>query len=158
MSTDKIKTVTIDDREFCITKFDAKTGLKMARFVIEKMAPLIPMLDKIDEIDTEDTEGIYAIISSIVANLNDADIDYLVDHSLLVCSEKLPAGQARVLDETGHYGVTDVEDDPILTLVLCYHAIAWGASAFFGGKNSNLLKTLLSKVGKSQSRQTTTPS
>lgn len=157
MSNDNIKTVTIDEREFAIRKFDAKTGLKMARFVIAKMAPLIPMLDKIDELDEDDTEGIYELVSAVVGNLEDNDIDYLVDRSLSVISENLPAGQARVLDETGHYGVAGVEDDPILTLVLCYHAIAWGASAFFGGKNSTLLKNLMGKVGKQQNRQTTTP-
>ena len=157
MSTDSIKTVTIDDRVFVIRKFDAKTGLKMARFIIAKMAPLIPMLDKIDEIEKTDTEGIYDLVSTVIGNLDDKDIDYLVDRSLSVISENLPAGQARVLDDMGHYGVAGVEDDPILTLVLCYHAIAWGASAFFGGKNSNLIKKLLNKAGELQNQQTTTP-
>ena len=164
MATDSITTVTVNGRNFIIHKFTAKAGLKMARFVIAKLAPLIPLLDTGDEKDSaklseaekkameeKTSERIYEIVGVIADKLSDADIDYLVDHCLVMCSEKLPVGETPVLDETGNYGVEGVEDDPILTLTLCYHAIAWGASAFFGANNSALTK-IAQKIGKSQNQ------
>lgn len=169
MSTDNVKSVILNDREFLIRKFNAKAGLKMARFVLAKLAPLIPLLDNGNDTDDanlteeqkrakaeKDSERLYEIVGIITDKLSDDDIDYLVDHCLAVCSEKLAAGQASVLDETGNYGVAGVEDDPILTLMLCYHAIAWGASAFFGAKSSTL-NNLMSQLGKSQNQQTMMP-
>ena len=139
MTAEIFTTVTINERTFAIKKFDAKAGLKMARFVIAKLAPLIPMLNTgIDEKGEEkemSDEQLYEVVGMITDKLSDDDIDSLVDKCLRVCYEVLPAGRAAVIDETGHYGVEGVEYNPVLALRLCFEAIKWGASAFFDGKN-----------------------
>ena len=139
MPAEIFTTVTIGERTFAIEKFDAKAGLKLARFVIAKLAPLIPMLNVgTDENGQEkemSDEQLYDVVGMITENLSDDDIDSLVDKCLRVCYEILPAGRAAVIDETGHYGVEGVEYDPVLALRLCFEAIKWGASAFFDGKN-----------------------
>lgn len=144
MATNIYKRVTINEQEYVIRKFDAMTGLKLARLVIAKAAPIIPLLD-IDD-DEEDAkkaaqkiandDRIYTMVSEVLGTLSDTDIEDLVKKCLSVCSVELPAGPQPIIDETGHYGVDDVEYDIGLTIRLCYEAIKWGAADFFGGKNS----------------------
>lgn len=150
MPTNIYNQVTIGDDVYSIKKFDAKTGLKLARLVISKAAPLIPMLDSLsgEEKSTND-DAIYAAVSAMLDTLNDKDIDALVDKCLRVCYLNLPAGLAPVIDASGNYGVEGVEYDMSLTLRLCFEAIKWGASDFFDGKNS-ALKRLFNQAGLSQ--------
>ena len=147
MATNIWKTVTINDQEYVIRKFDAMTGLKLARLVIAKAAPIIPLLDiGDDQKDGEkktaqkiaNDERIYTVVGEVLGTMSDADIDDLVKKCLSACFVDLPAGKQPIIDETGHYGVDDVEYDMALTIRLCYEAIKWGAADFFGGKNSPL--------------------
>lgn len=144
MATNIFNKVTINDQEYVIRKFDAMTGLKLARLVIAKAAPIIPLLDAGDAQNGEKTAGIarddriYTVFGEVLSAMTDADIDDLVKKCLSVCSVELPAGPQPIIDETGHYGVDDVEYDMGLTIRLCYEAIKWGAADFFGGKNSPL--------------------
>lgn len=139
MSYEIFTNVTINERKFSIKKFDAKSGLKMARLVIAKLAPIIPYINDRDGREGEDAnERLYEVVGIITEKLSDEDIDTLMDKCLRVCYENLPAGMAPVIDETGHYGVEGVEYDPVLAMRLCYEAIKWGASAFFGGKGLDL--------------------
>ncbi len=170
MPTNVFTTVTIGDSQYSIKKFDAKTGLKIARMVIAKAAPLIPLLEKAEsktdkpdknvkpvkpgksvKTDKADDSAIYEAVGSILNTLSDADVDDLVDKCLRVCYLNLPAGLAAVIDETGHYGVEDVEYDMALTIRLCIEAIKWGASDFFGGKDSALSQFLV-QIGSSQNQ------
>lgn len=140
MATNIFNRVTINDQEYVIRKFDAMTGLKLARLVIAKAAPIIPLLDSGDgkkgknaqEIASDDR--IYTVIGEVLGTMTDADIDDLVKKCLSVCFVDLPAGMQPIIDETGHYGVEGVEYDMLLTIRLCYEAIKWGASDFFGEK------------------------
>lgn len=138
MPTNLYTEVTIDDRTFRIKKFDAKTGLKLARLVIAKAAPILPM---IQDGNTSDAR-VFTAIGGILESLDDADLDNIIDKCLRVCYEDLPAGPAPVIDDLGHYGVENVEYDMMLTLRLCIEAIKWGASDFFDEKSSNLLQTI----------------
>lgn len=135
--------VTIEDRSFSIKKFDAVTGLKLARLVISKAAPLLPLIESATGAKQTD-EKIYAAVGEILSTLDDKDIEDIVFKCLRVCSELLPAGPAPVIDAMGNYGVDDIEYDMGLTLSLCFEAIKWGASDFFDGKGS-----ILSRVTKS---------
>ena len=144
--------VTIGEDTYLIKKFDAKTGLKLARLVISKAAPLIPLLDKIAGSPKQDDEQtkqnaavanmeddqLYEAVGAVLEKLEDDDLDALVDKCLRVCYADLPAGKQPVMDESGHYGVEGVEYDMALTLRLCYEAIRWGAADFFGGNLSFL--------------------
>jgi len=144
--------VTVGEREYRIKKFDARTGLKLARLVIAKAAPLIPVLEKImpDEpvkgkkpakapgnaASANDDEALYKMVGRVLEELDDSDLDLLIDKCLRVCYVALPAGLQPVIDEVGNYGVEGVEYDMGLTLRLCFEAIKWGASDFFAGNNS----------------------
>ena len=146
MATNIWKNVTINDQEYVIRKFDAMTGLKLARLVIAKAAPIIPLLDIGDDQeggkktaqDIANDERIYTVVGEVLSTMSDADIDDLVKKCLSVCYVDFPAGKQAIIDETGHYGVDDVEYDMGLTIRLCYEAIKWGAADFFGGKDSPL--------------------
>lgn len=168
---DKLYThVTIKEQDFCIKKFTAKTGLKIARMVIAKAAPLIPFLEKMstgkkpapangeaieqpkeEPMTAEEEQRMYDAVGTLMESLSDEDMDTLVDHCMRVCYLNLPAGLQEVLDETGHYGVPDVEYDMMLTLRLCVEAIKWGASDFFGDKNS-ALSQMIGRAGSLLSR------
>lgn len=150
MATNIYNKVKINDQDYMIKKFDAMTGLKLARLVIAKTAPIIPLLDiGGDENDKDkkpkrtaeeiaNDERLYTLVGEILGTMTDADIDDLVKKCLSVCYVDLPAGPAPIIDETGNYGVDDVEYDMALTIRLCIEAIKWGASDFFGGKDSPL--------------------
>lgn len=147
MATNIYTNIEIDGASYSIKKFTAKTGLKMARLVLAKLAPIIPMLDP--TASTEDK--LYETLAEIFDSLSDADIDNIVDKCLRVCYVPLAAGLQPIIDETGHYGVEDVEHDLMLTLRLCFEAIKWGASDFFGEKSS-ALKGILGQLGLSQNQ------
>lgn len=148
MATNIYTTVEIDGINYSIKKFTAKAGLKITRFVIAKMAPIIPLLDPANRTGED---AIYTTLGEVFDALSDADIDNLVDKCLRVCFVNMPAGLAPIIDETGHYGVEDVEYDMMLTLRLCFEAIKWGASDFFGEKSS-ALKGILGQLGLSQNQ------
>lgn len=132
MPTNIYNTVEIEGKSYLIRKFDAKTGLKMARLLLAKAAPLIPYVSSADGAREDDM----TIIMRAIESIDDDTIDAIVDKSLRVCSLMLPAGPQPIIDETGHYGVEDIEYDLLLTLRLCIEAIKWGAADFFGGSLS----------------------
>lgn len=136
MATNIFNRVTIDDREFIIQKFDAKTGLKLARLVMANAQPLIPLLADESSRGGVTEDKTFRAVFAILGGLKDEDIDALIDKCLRVCYVDLPAGKQPVIDETGNYGVDDVEYDPVLTIRLCYEAIKWGAADFFDGNSS----------------------
>lgn len=142
MANDIFTKVTINDRVFLIQKFDAKTGLKLARLIVAKAAPIIPLIDtERAAASIAEDERVFKAVGDILGTLEDKDIDDLVDKCLRVCYEDLPAGKQAVIDETGHYGVEGVEYDLKLTIRLCFEAIKWGAADFFDG---NLLASIRS--------------
>ena len=137
-----LKTVTIDDDTYVIRKFDARTGLKIARLLIAKATPILPLLDSSDDpkkaaskakkmLEKSSNEKLYEIIGKILETLDDADIDNLIDKCLRVVSKQLPAGLQPVIDAAGNYGIEGIEYDLKLTLRLVYEAVVWGASDFF---------------------------
>lgn len=147
MPTNIFTNIEIDGVNYSIKKFTAKVGLKMARFVLAKMTPILPLLSS--DANTEDR--LFSALSEILDSMSDADIDDLVDKCLRVCYVNLPAGLQAIIDETGHYGVDDIEYDMMLTLRLCFEAIKWGASDFFGEKGS-ALKSLIGQLGSLQNQ------
>ena len=147
MSKEIFKAVEIDGRSFSIRKFDAKTGLQIARLILTKLSGLMPSL-----MGGEDLSGdkMYGLLFDALANITDTDLDSLVNKCLRVCYENLAAGRAPVMHDTGHYGVEDVEFDMILTIKLCVEAIMWGAADFFGENSSRLQALIPSGISKLQ--------
>ena len=146
-------TVEIEGKgTFRIKKFTAKEGLKMARLLIAKAAPLIPVLDGGDDnTGFMDDPAVFEAIGKVLESLDDKDLDMLTDRCLRVCSKLMPAGPQEVIDEYGNYGVEEVEYDFGLTLRLIVEAVKWGASDFFGEKGSGL-KSLMGRIGKQRNQ------
>ena len=178
MPADLFTNVTIEDRRFMIQKFDARTGLKMARLLLSKIAPLLPYIDSDDsksgdaadaekkneakavkalaatfqkKLDKDSDGSFFSTVSLLLDELDDGTIDYIIDKCLTHCFEILPSGQQPVLYPSGVYGVEGVKESITLTVRLCYEAIKWGASDFFGGKNSDLIRKL-KEFGKQSSQ------
>lgn len=147
MDSNILKSVTINDEVYVIKKFDAKTGLKIARLVVAKAAPILPLLEadakKAEDaqkqadaiLEGKNKDQVYEMVGRILSSLTDEDLDSLIDKCLRVCSKQLPAGPQPVIDAMGNYGVPDVEYDLPLTIRLVFEAISWGAADFFGGKS-----------------------
>ncbi len=136
MDSDILKSVTIGEDVYVIKKFTAKTGAKIARMVLAKAVPLIPLLG--DDSEKADGDEVYSLVGEVFSSLSDDDLDGLIDKCLRSCFKQLPAGLQPIIDATGNYGVPDVEYDLLLTLRLCFEAIKWGASDFFGASGSIL--------------------
>lgn len=169
MSADLYTNVTIEERNFTIMRFDARAGLKIARLLLSKIAPLLSYINtdedeetgaKDDEkkqeakavkaisasfrvkMDKDNEQSLFSAVGVMLEKLDDDTIDYIIDKCLTHCFEVLPAGNQPVLYPSGVYGVEGVKESITLTVRLCYEAIKWGASDFFGGKNSALLQKL----------------
>ena len=126
---ERFKTVTIGEREYVIEKFDAMTGLKLGRFLLAKLLPLLPML--MSEGEPVNDQLLYEVIGEVLASIEENEIESIVRHCLRAVSVNLPAGRQRVMDEFGHYGVDGVERDIKLVIALCAQALMFGAADFF---------------------------
>lgn len=141
MGKDIYTAITIDGAEYRIKKFDVITGLQIARLLLAKAAPLLPLLERMDvnRTDEEKDNGVLVdAVGTLLNALSDEDIATLVKKCLRVCAAVLPAGDQPIMDDSGHYGIADVEHNLPLALRLCIHAIKWGASDFFGANGLNL--------------------
>lgn len=152
MARELLKTVTIDGDEYVIQRFDAMTGLCIARLVLAKAAPVIAIIGE----DGDTTDQVIHAIGVLGDSISDDDLNKLVTKCLRYCYKRLPTGNQPVIDADGHYGVEDVQYDMILMLQLCFEAIKFGASDFFGEKGSALKDKMLSLFNQSNP-STTTP-
>ena len=131
MTRDVFKNIEIDGERYFIKKFDAMTGLQIARLLLAKAAPIVPLIEKVGSVEGE---AAFAAIGGVLETLSDDDMKGLVQKCLRVCSRIMPAGPQQIMDDRGNYGGEDVEYDFLLVIKLCVEAIKWGASDFFGGK------------------------
>lgn len=143
MPTEIYNRVTIDEQDYLIKKMTAKEGLKIARMILAKAAPLIKYLDR-DASDGKINDSMFDVVGRALESFSDEDVDVLIDRCLRVCYLSTPAGQQPVMDEYGNYGVVDIEYDMGLIMKLCFEAIKWGASDFFEESSSisNLFRKL----------------
>lgn len=157
MPTNLYTDVLIGDTTYTIRKFDAKTGLKLARLIVAKATKLINLFDddkpsgKGKKKAAAENADIYQTVGTVLESLSDEDLDTIIDKCLRACFVKLPAGLQPVLDENGNYGVEGIEYDMPLTLKLCFEAIKWGASDFFGDNGLDLSR-LMKSTGLSQNQ------
>jgi hypothetical protein len=133
------KDVVINERTFRIKKFDARTGSFMVMKITKLLAPIVKHLDlsKVKDVKQASDVDLGAFdlsgIMNELGNLSEDDFTYIQDKCLKVCSEVLPAGLAPVLDKSGFFGVTDLEDDTMTVLALTAHAIIFNLQGFFQG-------------------------
>lgn len=137
MAEDLYKSITIGDETFVIKKFTAITGLQIAKLLITKAEPMIPMLE--NGLEKEDNlDEMSDALVKLAESISDEELNTLVNKCLRYVYKQFPAGLQPVVDRTGNYGVDGVEYDLRKTVRLCYEAIVWGASDFFGESGSIL--------------------
>jgi len=129
---DIYKTIQIDGETYSLRKFDAMTGLMVARLLLAKVAPLLPML--------KDGGGLFEAIGTALGTLTDEEVAGLARKCLQCCSRLMPAGPQQLMDERGNYGVEGLEYDAPLVVKLCVEAVMWGATDFFGERASDLFR------------------
>jgi hypothetical protein len=148
-----------------VSKYPAMDGLKIAKVLIAKILPVfqtfMPLFKesqkgKVDAEKVLANLGDYLSLDSIAKTLDKIspdDFDYVMKQSLMNSYEVLPAGNARVLNADGTYGVIDVEYDPLLVLRLICEVVMWGIGDFFDGKR---LASIMSPLSTSSLQQAQT--
>jgi len=142
-STEINKYIDIEGRTFCISKYPANDGIKTARLAIAKLLPAFEDFispEKFAQLTSGETseDEIWELLN--VANItralelvSDDDIDTIFNRALLNCYERLPAGNARVKNANGTYGVEGVEYDYVLAIRLVAESLIWSIGSFFVG-------------------------
>lgn len=132
------KTVTVQGRTFEIRSFDAMTGSYIAYLLLEKMLP-----QGMEKAMT--AEGVSALPAGRQP-MSKAEFTALQKDVLSVVGEVLPARTAPILNKNGSWGVADMEDNPLLVLILTVQALAFNIGGFFGGGGLKELQTALSDI------------
>lgn len=143
----------ISTRKFCISKYPARDGLKTARLIIAKLLPVFENIispAKLAELRKGNMSGEKALellnVDNVIKALeliSDEDLDIIFNRALLNCYELLPAGNTRVLNENGTYGVEGVEHDYILSMRLVAESLIWSIGGFF---DVNRLASIMSDI------------
>jgi len=128
--TDKI--ITIGKRKFRIEKLDALTGSYIVFTLMEKFLPM----------GMEAKAGLENMPQNRQL-LSREEFFQLQRDCLGVVSEVLPAGSRPVIAENGHWGVSDLERNTQLIILLTIHALAFNVADFFGGQGLQELKASL---------------
>jgi hypothetical protein len=161
MSKEINKYIDVEGRKFCISKYPAKDGLKTARLIIAKILPVLEnfispaavagLKEKNDggELTQNDIFEYLNIdnITKALEMISDEDLDLIIKRALMNCYEALPAGNARILNENGTYGVDGVEYDYILTLRLVAESLVWSIGSFFDVSRLTSVMTGITGLG-----------
>jgi len=143
---DAQKLVEVEGRAFQITKYNAVTGLIIAKLVISKVLPMLQSLLPVISTAVSGDEGAkesvmaeleqhfdFESISRALDLITEQDMSYVIEKSLMSCSELLAGGPAQVLNPNKTYGVQNVEYDVVLVLRLVCEAVLFGCGGFFEG-------------------------
>lgn len=148
---DIYKVIDVEGRKFRIKKFDAATAIKISKLLAAKM---LPALNSITDVLFSDKKKVTEIkeitdfldfesVSRALDLIADGDLDRVINASLNVCEEELPAGYTKVKNENGSYAVMNLEYDPLLVMRLVVEAVMWGIEGFFDGSRlTSILKPL----------------
>lgn len=139
------KYIEVDGRKFCVKKYTAMTGLKVAKLLAAKIIPIfqdfVPLIKSVMKKENNGNSSAEEMIENIsmdtiaaaLDKISEADFDYIVSKSLQSITEVLPAGEAPVMYENGTFGVENIEFDPVLVLRLTCEAVMWSCGDFFDG-------------------------
>jgi hypothetical protein len=125
------KNFEFDGRKWSIGKFDAMTGSYIA---YKLMGEMLPAFISVPGIPT-------APQGSPVMSKPDF-IDMQKD-CLRVCTELLPAGPAKVINDNGSWGVEGIENNAKLAITLTVQALVWNLTDFF---DESLLQELATGI------------
>ncbi len=115
------------DRKWAIGKFDAMTGSYIA---YKLMGEILPTFINVPGIPSA-PKG-----SPVMSKVDFIDLQ---KDCLKVCSELLPAGPAKVMNDNGTWGVDGIENSTKLALTLTVQALMWNLTDFF---DESLLQAL----------------
>lgn len=132
MKRETTKTVEISGRKFQIEKFDALTGSYIAFTLMEKFLPM----------GLESKAGMSNMPKGREL-LSKQEFAELQKDCLSVVSEVLPGRAAPLLNENGSWGISDIEKDTRLVILLTVHALAFNIAGFFDGEGLTELKASL---------------
>jgi hypothetical protein len=136
------KDVEINGRKFRIGRFDAIEGSYMLFKIVGVISPLISKMSS----PSSDGEVNYSDVLSGITTLSKKDFKEIQLSCLGICSEHLPAGFAKVINENGSYGVMGIEKDTATVLNLTVQALMFNVSDFFAGSPSNFLAGVTSNI------------
>lgn len=131
--------IEINGRNFRIKKFNALTGGFMLIKITGLLAPFFKNLDlsKLKDVKKPSEMDINSLnlpgIMAELGNLSEEDFTYIQTKCLQVCSESLPAGFVSVLNGSGAFGVTGLEEDTMTVLALTVHTLIFNVKGFFLG-------------------------
>lgn len=121
------KIIEVQGRKFKVKAFDAMTGSYIAFALFEKILP-------------SGMEG--KVLSQVGASsplpqgrqlMSKKEFFDFQKDCLGVVYEVLKGRDAPVIEENGHWGIADIENNTVLALLLTIHALAFNVSDFFGG-------------------------
>ena len=145
MKRETKKIVEIQGRKFEIRSFDAFTGSYIAFTLMEKMLPMgmeakvmNTLRAKGQDVDTLPTPN-RALISKGEFIAFQRDV-------LSVVGEVLPARTAPIFNENGTWGVSDIEGNAMLVILLTIHALVFNIAGFFTGDGLKELKAGLQSL------------
>jgi hypothetical protein len=123
------KDVDIKDRKFRVTKFDARTGSKVAFKLVNVVGNVVG--DVLGSTKPEEISLDFAKIGGALASISDTDFDYIQDACLKVTSEHLGAGLTPILNDNGSFAVLGLDHDTATVLALTVHALVFNVMDFF---------------------------
>ncbi|MGG3884354.1 phage tail assembly chaperone [Brevibacillus panacihumi] len=132
----KYKDVEINGRKFRVKKFSARVGSFMILKLTTILAPLFKNVKiNVKALNTPDGNPIddFNLVGFMetLGSISEQDFTYIQDACLRVCYELLPAGETQVLDNSGNFGVANIEDDTVAVMTLMAHALMFNLSGFF---------------------------
>ena len=127
------KTITIQDRTFKISAFDAYTGSYIAFTVFEKMMPM-GMEDKVMATLQAEGKSPDLVMPQGRALMTKGEFFAFQRDCLSVVKEVMKGGHEQpIINKNGSWGVQDIENNTMLVLMLTIHALAFNIADFFTG-------------------------
>lgn len=139
MKRETRKIVEIQGRKFEIRSFDAFTGSYIAFTLMEKMLPM-GMEAKVMNTLRAEGQDVDTLPTPNRALMSKGEFIAFQRDVLSVVGEVLPARTAPIFNENGTWGVSDIEDNAMLVIMLTIHALVFNIAGFFGGDGLKELK------------------
>ena len=145
MKRETKKIVEIQGRKFEIRSFDAFTGSYIAFTLMEKMLPM-GMEAKVMNTLRAEGQDVDTLPTPNRALISKGEFIAFQRDVLSVVGEVLPARTAPIFNENGTWGVSDIEGNAMLVILLTIHALVFNIAGFFTGDGLKELKAGLQSL------------
>ena len=128
-SMDDYKSFDINGEEYRVKRFDAFTGMSVAKTVWKHT------LGK--ELPKDITlENMFMVMA--MQFMTNAELETVGKQAVKVCEKHLKAGWTAIVDKSGNYKIPELETDSAAIIVIMREAVLFGTSDFFTAMNSIL--------------------